>query len=81
MVLKNLLKSADWIPLARIWVVFMSMGCGQVSELCPPTGLLFKPRMIYGHRESWWNYIHVKAEELGEILSQCHSVHNKSHMD
>jgi hypothetical protein len=33
----------------------MSMGCDYVSELQPPTGILFAPQVIYGHGESWWN--------------------------
>jgi hypothetical protein len=29
-----------------------------LSELRPPTGLLFFPQVIYEHGEQWWNYIH-----------------------
>jgi hypothetical protein len=34
---------------------FMSMGWDYVSELQPPSGLLFIPQMIYEHGEPRWN--------------------------
>jgi hypothetical protein len=38
----------------------MLMVWDSVSELWPPTGLLFIPQMIYGeHEEPWWNDIRV----------------------
>jgi hypothetical protein len=41
--------------------LFMSMGWNDVSELRPPTALLFIPQM-YKHGNQWWNDI----EELWE---------------
>jgi hypothetical protein len=35
--------------------MIMSMGWNYVSELRPPTGLLFILQMIYEHGEPWWN--------------------------
>jgi hypothetical protein len=36
-------------------MMIMSMGRDHVSELRPPTGLLFIPQVIYEHGEPWWN--------------------------
>jgi hypothetical protein len=33
------------------------MGSDDVSELRPPTGLLFIPQVIYEYGEQWWNDI------------------------
>jgi hypothetical protein len=35
----------------------MSVGLDYVSELWPPTGLLFIPYVIYERGEPWWNDI------------------------
>jgi hypothetical protein len=49
-----------------------------VSELRPPTGLLFIPQVIYEHGEPWWNYTdREKPKKSEKNLSQCH----KSHVD
>jgi hypothetical protein len=37
--------------------IIMSMGFDYVSELRPPTGLLFIPQVIYEHGDPWWNKI------------------------
>jgi hypothetical protein len=34
------------------------MGWDDVSELQPPTGILFIPQVIYEHGEPWWWYVH-----------------------
>jgi hypothetical protein len=34
--------------------MIMLMGCDYISELRPPTGLLFIPLVIYEHGETWW---------------------------
>jgi hypothetical protein len=36
----------------------MTTGRGYVSELRPPTGLLFIPKVIYEYVEPWWNDIY-----------------------
>jgi hypothetical protein len=38
-------------------MTIMMMGWDYVSELQPPTGLLFIPQVIYEHVESWMNDI------------------------
>jgi hypothetical protein len=35
--------------------MFMSMGWDDISELRPPTGLLFIPQMTYEYGELRWN--------------------------
>jgi hypothetical protein len=34
--------------------ITISMGLDYVSELLPPTGLLFIFQVIYGNGEPWW---------------------------
>jgi hypothetical protein len=41
----------------------MLMGWDYVSELRPPTGLLFIPQVMYGHEEPWWNDV-----DMGKLL-------------
>jgi hypothetical protein len=38
-------------------IVIMAIGRGYVSELQPPTGLLFISKVIYEHGEPWRNDI------------------------
>jgi hypothetical protein len=59
-----------------------SMGWDDVSELLPLTDIFFISQMIYGYRERRWNDTdRGKAKNSEKNLSQCHSVHHKSHMD
>jgi hypothetical protein len=37
--------------------MIMSMGWDYVSELRPPTGLLFIPHVTYERGQPWWNDI------------------------
>jgi hypothetical protein len=65
--------------------LLMSTGWDCVSELRQPTGLLFIPE-VKGYKsvsmESEWNDIaRVKPKNSEDNLSQCHSVHYKSHMN
>jgi hypothetical protein len=46
--------------------MFMFMRREIVSEMQPPTGLLFVPQMIYEYGEPWWNNIARKTEEVGD---------------
>jgi hypothetical protein len=57
----------------------MSMGLEYVSELQPPKGLLFIRQKMY-EREDTATILAGKIEEIGENLSQCHFVDQKSHM-
>jgi hypothetical protein len=61
------------------------MECDSVSELWPPTDLLFIPQMIYEYYEYGklqWNDIDKgKLKKLEENLCQFHFIHRKSHMD
>jgi hypothetical protein len=43
--------------MIMIMIMIMSMGWDYVSELRPPTCLLFIPHVIHEHWEPWWNYI------------------------
>jgi hypothetical protein len=47
-----------------------------------PTGLLFIPQMIYAYGEPRWNDTDRGKPKIWEkILSHCHFVHHKFHMD
>jgi hypothetical protein len=43
------------IRTTGLFMLFMLMGWDNVSELQPPTGLLFFPQVMYEHGEPWWN--------------------------
>jgi hypothetical protein len=54
----------------------------HISELRPPTGLLFISQMTYMSMERRWNDIdRGKRKNSEENLSQSHYVYNKPHMD
>jgi hypothetical protein len=58
------------------------MGPDYVSELRPPTGLLFIPKMIYEYGEQQSNIIDsVRPKNLEKSLSQSNFVHHKFHVD
>jgi hypothetical protein len=40
-----------------IIIIIMSVWWDYVSEMWPPTGLLFIPRAVYEHGEQLWNDI------------------------
>jgi hypothetical protein len=62
--------------------LFKLIGRDYVSELLPPTGLLFIPQMIHEYGKSWWNdFDRAKPKNAEKNLAQCHSVNHKSHMD
>jgi hypothetical protein len=48
----------------------MSMGWDYISELLPPKGLLFIPKVMYKHGEPWLNYTD-KGNEFGLIRYIC----------
>jgi hypothetical protein len=55
------------IPWTGTFCLFMSMERDYVSELRPPTGLLFSPQVIYEYGQPRWNDAdREKPEELGE---------------
>jgi hypothetical protein len=63
-------------------LLFLSMEWDYISELWPPTGLLFIPQMIYEYGELRLNDIDRRKPKNSEKnLSQCHFVRHKSHMD
>jgi hypothetical protein len=59
----------------------MSIGREYVSELRPPTGLLFILEMVCEFGEPRWINTGMETDELGENLSQYHFVHHKSDVD
>jgi hypothetical protein len=50
--------------MTKAWLIMM--GWEYVSELQPPTGLLFTPHIIYEYGQPRWNDTDGKTEELGE---------------
>jgi hypothetical protein len=76
----NVLKRSVYRVL--MFMLLMSMGWDDVSELWLPVGLLFIPQMMYECGEPWWNGIdRAKPKNVERNLSQCHYVRLKSHMD
>jgi hypothetical protein len=49
------LKVAPVIYHGILMMMIMSMGWDVISELRPPTGLLFIPRLIYEYEKLRWN--------------------------
>jgi hypothetical protein len=44
-------------PLMMTIIIIIMFVWWDVSELRPPTGLLFIPQAIYEHGEPWWNVV------------------------
>jgi hypothetical protein len=44
-------------------------------------GLMFIPQMIYEYGPQWYDFDNGKPNNSEKNLSQCHCIHNKSHMD
>jgi hypothetical protein len=66
----------------RLMLLFMSVGRDNVSELRPPTGLLFIPKMLYEHALPWWNdFDGRKPKNWEKDTSRCHFIHQKSLVD
>jgi hypothetical protein len=60
----------------------MSMARDYVSELRPPTGLLFIPKMIYEYGQPRWNDIDRRKQKTSDKdLSHYHLALHKSHTD
>jgi hypothetical protein len=64
----------DWMIISMEWY--------DVSELRPPTGVLFIHRVIYEHGEPWWNYIYrgklpIRPPELSGNPTSTHLVASK----
>jgi hypothetical protein len=60
-------------------IMIMSMGWDYVSELRPPTGLLFIPQVIYACGEPWWNNVNrrkllIRLQELSGNFTSSHLV-------
>jgi hypothetical protein len=63
-------------------LLFISMDWDYVSELQPPTSLLFIPQIIYEYGEPRWNHVDRRKSKSSEKnLSYCHFVRFKSHMN
>jgi hypothetical protein len=65
----------------ELLLLIMSMGWDHVSELRPPTGLLFIPHMIHEYGEPRWNIYRSKAKNSDKSLFQWHLFHYKTYMD
>jgi hypothetical protein len=53
--LPYLCKHVSFLTCDLIDWLIISMGCDYVSELWPPTGLLFILQVIYEHEKQWLN--------------------------
>jgi hypothetical protein len=57
------------------------MGRDYISELQPPTGLLFIAQ-IYEYEKAWYNDTDRGKPKISKVnLSQCRYVYHKSHID
>jgi hypothetical protein len=56
-------------------------GWDYVSELLPLTNILFIPQMIWIGERRWSDINWGKPKDWEKNLSQCQSVHHKSHVD
>jgi hypothetical protein len=65
--------------LPRFMMIWSSVGWDHVSELRPPTGLLFVPQMVYEHGEPWWNAINGGETPDSSTRALWHS-HQQSHV-
>jgi hypothetical protein len=54
--LKDLQGASDCSSIMMMMTI-ISMGWDYISELRPPSGLLFIPQVVYDYREPWWNDI------------------------
>jgi hypothetical protein len=93
---KNINTTPVWSPptAGHIWshfhniflcywlLLFMSLEWDYLSELQPPMGLFSIPSMICEYWEPQRNDTDTgKPKNSENNLSQCHTVHHKSHMD
>jgi hypothetical protein len=66
-------------------MLIMSIGRDYISELQPPTGLLFIPQVIYEHGETWWNDIDrgkilIRQPEFSGSPTSSHLVANQEEL-
>jgi hypothetical protein len=77
------------LPLANgdnrfrsVFMLYMLMRSGYISELRSPSGLLFIPQMIYTYGEPRWNDTDRRKPKTSEkTQSWCQFVHHKSKID
>jgi hypothetical protein len=68
--------------IVSLLLIFVSMGLDYISELLPPPGMLFIFHVICEYGEPRWNKTDRRKPNNSEKnLSQCHTVHHRSHMD
>jgi hypothetical protein len=57
------------LSCTRMLWLFMSMWCGYIPKLGPPTSPLFNLQVMYDYGEPRWNYNDRGTEELGKKLT------------
>jgi hypothetical protein len=74
-------KQTHAFQMLTCMLLCMSMGRGYVSELRPPTGVLFITQVVYESGERRSNNINIgKPKNSKKNRPQCLSVHHKSTM-
>jgi hypothetical protein len=79
-------RTIMWTRALLMIMMTMSMWWDFVSELRPPTDLLFVPQKIHEHGEPWWNDIErgklvIRPSELRVNHTSSHLVVNQEELE